>query len=304
MSQWREAFEARARDHWTPARLQQLLQGKALLVTPANAPCLLRSMGILDAHAQLQPTRVRKFRQINHLLRFLEPALAQLGPGPLSFIDAGCGRSALGFLLAWWFDGRARILGIDRSSEVIDGCRERAEQTGLPLAFAVADLDDADLDGLWTAAWGDPLVLDGLLAPHACDTATDAALALGIHREATFVAVAPCCQAELARAWEPLDQLGVLQHNPHFRRTLAATVTDAMRVELLGAAGYDVRAVEFVEAHHTPKNTLIYGHRTGRPGSRAGYDALVSQTGGQGIALAGLLGARYELHSTHSPGGG
>lgn len=286
---WREAYEARAREHWTPARLQQLLQGKALRVTPATAPCLLRSMGILDAHAKLLPNRERKFRQINHLLRFLEPALEQLGPGPLCFVDAGCGRSALGFLIAWWFQGRARVLGIDRSTEVIDGCRQRAEQTGLPLAFAVADLQEADLDALWVEAWGDPLALDGLLALHACDTATDAALALGVQRQATFVAVAPCCQAELSRAWAGSGQLGVLQQNPHFRRTLAATVTDAMRVELLGAAGYDVRAVEFVEAHHTPKNTLIYGHRTGLDRSRAGYDALVAQTGGHGITLAALL---------------
>lgn len=283
---WREAYEARARAWWTPERLDALGPG---LLTPANGASLLRAMGVLDAHAKLQSSRMRKYRQLNHLLRFLEPALRDLGDGPVHLVDAGCGRSALGYLVAWWFQGRAQVLGIDRSAEVIEGCRERAEQAGLPLAFAVADLSDADLAGLWDAAFESPFQLDGILALHACDTATDHALALAVRHEARFVAVAPCCQAELARSWAADPALGALHDNPHFRRTLGALTTDAMRLELMRAVGYDMRAVEFVEAVHTPKNTLLYGHRTGTPGSSQAYQALVERTGGAGITLRRLL---------------
>jgi hypothetical protein len=116
------------------------------------------------------------------------------------------------------------------------------------------------------------------------------ALAMAVRHRARFFAVAPCCQAELARAWaaEP-GPLGLLQRNPHLRRTVAASTTDALRAELMGARGYEVKAVEFVEAHHTPKNTLIFGHRRLDPGDLEGYRALVAGTGGHGIALEALL---------------
>ena len=106
-----------------------------------------------------------------------------------------------------------------------------------------------------------------------------------MRQRARFLAVAPCCQAELARQWADAPR-DVLQQNPHFRRTLAASVTDAMRTELLREVGYEVRAVEFVEAHHTPKNTLIYGHL--RAPAASAYDALVERYGGR-ITLEALV---------------
>jgi hypothetical protein len=296
-SEWRVAYEARAREHWTPERVAELTGGKQLVLRPDNAPCLLRAMGLLDAHARMLASRVRKYRQINHLLSFLEPALIELTgqPGPLHLVDAGCGRSALGFLVAWWLQQRgvqARLLGVDRNPTVIEGCRERAELAGLPsMAFAAADLDGLDLEATWMGAVGERLQLAALLALHACDTATDTALALAVGHRARFFAVAPCCQAELARQWADLPDgpLGPVQGNPHLRRTAAATVTDAMRAELMRSAGYEVRAVEFVEAHHTPKNTLIYGHRVGPVTDRQRYLDLKSATGGCGITLEDRL---------------
>jgi SAM-dependent methyltransferase len=288
-------FAERVRTHWTTERLARLTGGKQRPICPVDAPHLLRALGILDAHGRLQHRRERKYRQINHLLGFLAPALEELGQSVpddpvLHVLDAGCGRSALGFVVAWWFArrGRAvRILGIDRNPDVIAGCQARADQLGLPgLTFQVGDLGavrsapDTHLGAL------DGRV-DAVLALHACDTATDVALALAVDVDARFVAVAPCCQAELARAWAQAgtDHLGPLHANPHFRRTMGATVTDAMRTALLAEAGFEVRAVEFVEAHHTPKNTLIYGHRRDRVGDRAVYDGLKERSGGIGIAL-------------------
>jgi hypothetical protein len=285
------AFEERAKDHWTDERLKALTGSKQLLLLPNDAPGLLRAMGILDAHAQMHPTRVRKYLQINHMLSFMKPALEELSAVNLQLVDAGCGRSALGFLVAWWLgkQGRkARILGIDRGSDVIRGCRERAKIAGLDdMAFLVADLDTVMLGDVWQQTFGDALVLDGLLALHACDTATDTALAMAVRHEARFFAVAPCCQAELSRQWAtlPPGPLSPIHSNPHLRRTAAATVTDAMRAELMRSAGYEVRTVEFVEAHHTPKNTLVYGHRRDAMSGRDGYEQLKQATGGCGIGL-------------------
>lgn len=288
-------LEERVRSHWTPARLAELTGGRQRPILPTEAPHLLRALGILDGRGRLQSRRERKYRQLNHLLGFLTPALEELAERlpagrPLHVLDAGCGRSALGFLVAWWFDrqGRAiRVLGIDRDADAIAGCRERAALLGLPgLSFEVGDLDAIRADPTDALQ---PLEgrVDALLALHACDTATDVALALAVDANAPFVAVAPCCQAELARAWTEAgtDHLGPLHANPHFRRTMGATVTDAMRTALLAEAGFEVRAVEFVEAHHTPKNTLIYGHRRDGVGDRAVYDGLKERSGGIGIAL-------------------
>lgn len=304
---WRTAFEARARAHWTPSRLADLARGTSLRVRPDNAAALLRAVGVLDANAALLPSRMRKYRQVNHMLSFLVPALEQL-PQPVHLVDAGCGRSALGFLVAWWLAETGRdgaVLGIDRNADVLVGCRERAQRAGLSMAFAEADLGDADLPVLWQAAFDTPLALTGILALHACDTATDHALALADRHRAPFFAVAPCCQAELSRKWAHLTgPLASIYANPHLRRTLAATVTDALRTELMRSRGYDVRAVEYVEAHHTPKNTLIYGHRTdvvsGEP------EALVAATGGATILLAELLttpGLANPRPSERTPGG-
>src|SRR5205823_6267998 len=127
-----------------------------------------------------------------------------------------------------------------------------------------------------------------------CDTATCDAIALGVEIGAELIAVAPCCQAELARGWAALDLRGAagpfatIRAAPHLRRETAALVTDAMRALLLRAAGYEVLAMEFVPSEHTRKNTLIRAIRRGAPdpAARDEYEALREATGGAGVALA------------------
>ncbi|HVV83104.1 MAG TPA: methyltransferase, partial [Kofleriaceae bacterium] len=140
--------------------------------------------------------------------------------------------------------------------------------------------------------------VDAVIALHACDTATCDAIALGVQTRATVIAVAPCCQAELARGWTELAAAGAggafapIWSMPHLRRELAAEVTDALRTLLLRAAGYEVAAIEFVPSPHTRKNTLIRAVRRGAPdpAARAAHDELVAATGGRGLALADRLG--------------
>jgi hypothetical protein len=140
-----------------------------------------------------------------------------------------------------------------------------------------------------------PSQVHGVFALHACDTATCDAIVLGVQARADLIAVAPCCHAELARAWAALaDQPGAFApvwRAPHLRRETAVHVTDTLRTLLLRSAGYEVTPMEFIASEHTKKNTLLRANLRGAPGAAAlaEYDALVNATGGCGLALAQRL---------------
>lgn len=302
---WAAAFAERARLHWTPARTAALAAGKALVLPPIEAALLLRALGLLRADASLPPGEVRKYWQVSHMVTVLGPALRTLRErtGTLRVVDAGCGRSYLTLVLAWLAQARwgqrLEVLGVDRNPDVIAAGRRRAAIAGLDdvVRFAVAPLDGLDLAAAWAQAFvrnSDVERLDAVVALHACDTATCDAIALGVHAGAALIAVAPCCQAELARGWAALAAAGAtgafapIWAAPHLRRETAAEVTDALRTLLLRAAGYEVAAIEFVPSPHTRKNTLVRAVRRGPPdpAARAAYEALVAATGGRGLALA------------------
>jgi len=289
VTRWAEEFAARARAYWTEARTEELARGKRLLLPPAEAAPLLRAIGLLHRDASMPPTQARKYFQINHMVALLLPAIRELRARHevIRLLDAGCGRSYLSLLIAWCgrhvWNHRIEVRGVDREPAVIAEGRRRAELAGLDdlVRFEVAALDSVDA-----------AAMHGVLALHACDTATCDAIALGVAARAEMIAVAPCCQAELARAWAALaDQEGAfapIWRTPHLRRELAARITDTMRTLLLGAAGYEVSTIEFVPVEHSAKNTLIRAVRrtAGDPAARAAYDALVTATGGAGLGLA------------------
>lgn len=291
---WAIELAAAARAHWTPERTRALTGGKRLAVLPGEAPVLLRALGLLHRDATMPPAQVRKYLQINHLVRALEAALAALRARHpvVRILDAGCGRSYLTLLIAWLARERWRhpveILGVDRNPDVIAECRRRTALAELDGAvrYEAAQLEDVRLPDI-----------HAVVALHACDTATCDAIALGVARGAELIAVAPCCQAELARKWTALagrpGALAPIWRAPHLRREIAAHVTDTMRALLLGAAGYQVTAMEFIPTEHTAKSSLLRAVRGEvgpvDPAARAEYDALVAATGGCGLALADRL---------------
>jgi SAM-dependent methyltransferase len=286
-ARWAAEIAARAHAYWTDARLAQLLGDKRPVISPREGAVLLRALGLArDDTSLLQP---RKYFQINHMVALLGPALRDLRARhpTVRLLDAGCGRSYLTLLLAWCarhiWQHPLEVIGIDRDASVIAEARRRAE---------LAELADAVRFEVGDIAALAPPDIHGIVALHACDTATCDALALGVARGVELLAVAPCCQAELARAWAELaarardGAFAPIWRAPHLRRETAADVTDAMRVALLSAAGYAVSAMEFVPAEHTRKNTLLVAVRHGPPGSRAAYEALRDATGGADIRLA------------------
>jgi SAM-dependent methyltransferase len=337
---WQREVLFRAREHWTEARLGELSRGKALLLPPVEAAPLLRTIGLLHRDASMPPTQVRKYWQVSHMVTLLGSALRTLlaEHSVVRILDAGCGRSYLSLALAWVAEhrwgGRVQILGVDRNAEVIDECRRRARFSQLDhaLRFFACSLGELDLEAAWgqafpedhgratpgvppssTGALPSPAPhLQALISLHACDTATCDALALAVRLGAPLIAVAPCCQAELARGWAALadrasaglsgdrarapDPFGAVWSMPHLRRETAADLTDAMRAVLLRACGYQVSAIEFVPSQHTRKNTLIKATASpaaaasdARARALAEYRALVAATGGVGLGLAEAL---------------
>ena len=305
-SRWAAAFTELAHDYWTEGRLDRLLKGKELPISPRTAPTLLRAVGLLHRDASMPDAQQRKFFQLNHMMRLLRPSLDELTERgePLQIVDAGCGRSYLTLALAWWFrhelNASVRVLGVDRDEKLITQCRRRASMVGLTdvVRFSAVDLGTLDLNAVWRDAFGDALELDVVIALHACDTATDDAVLLGLAHDAELIAVAPCCQAELAHGWAQLAATGSsgafapIWSTPHLRREVGASLTDTFRKLLLEAVGFDVYVVEFVAAQHTPKNTLIRAMRRGRPdvAARQAYLRLCDETGGVEIKLSRILG--------------
>ncbi|MEZ4462660.1 MAG: SAM-dependent methyltransferase [bacterium] len=295
---WTEAFAQTARDYWGDERLQTLTGGKNLLVTPANAAVLLRALGLLHRDASMPPKEVRKFLQLNHMLRTLAPDLlaASQNAEPLRIVDAACGRAYLTVALAWCFEHVWKrpvvVVGVDRNADLVEESRRRAALAGVEhvMTFVASDLASYQ--------WTDAADVAVVLSLHACDTATDDALAFGVRHKARLIAAAPCCQAELSRGWKTLAEsqtrgaFAPVWNSPSLRRATAATVTDTFRMLLLGAAGYEARALEFVASSHTPKNTLIIARQADDVAARSldEYVALKRATGGVGITLEGLIG--------------
>lgn len=298
---WRAAISERAQSYWTVERERELTSGKDLLITPSVAAPLLRSVGLIRADASMPDAQVRKYLQLNHMIWLLGPPIRELiGRGkPIHIVDAGCGLAYLTVALAWCFEHvyrhPAHIVGVDRREDLVESCRERAEQAGLSniLDFECRTVNESNFRSLFESFEPEEAstIVMGL---HACDTATDDAITLGIQDSADLIAVAPCCQAELASRWSTLhdaDGFGPIRSTPHLRREAAATITDAMRGLLLEAAGYEVRTVEFVASEHTPKNTLIRAmkRRDSSQDAWSRYQNLRHTTGGVGITLEDVI---------------
>lgn len=220
-------------------------------------------LGVMTDAGKVIAARYDKFRQINRFLEIVADAVAHLDkPGPLSILDFGSGKSYLTFALYYYLkvmQGReVRIIGLDRKQDVIAHCNNIAQDLRYTaLTFQVGDIRDFDVDA----------PVDMVVSLHACDTATDDALAKAVAWNAKVILAVPCCQHELFRqirndSMRPLLKHGILKER------LTALVTDALRAEMLELAGYSVQVLEFIEMEHTPKNLLIRAIRRDSPANR------------------------------------
>lgn len=246
--------------------VDKIMGGKDRPLRPDRSAALLRAIGIMNPDQTISARNAKKYKQVNHLAALCRPVWAgrDASAGALRIVDLACGNSYLSFVLleALRLEGlEARLLGVDVREDVIANSRARAEQIGFEGArFVASTLESLSLDVIRDALGGQPQLVISL---HACDTATDAALALAIQEQVEWILCVPCCQAELARQLDEAKNVLVPAAVEHglLRRSFGELLTDALRVEVLEACGYEVAVVEFVESSHTPKNLLLRARR-------------------------------------------
>jgi len=251
---------------------------------PERDAALLHALDLATADGVVRTPMADKFRQLNHLITIaLRLDALTVGPRPLTIIDAGCGKAYLSLALYHVLknDGAdVHLLGIDSNPAVIDHCRSVASDLG----FANARFDVGRIEDLAAES------CDVLIALHACDTATDAALLAGLNASAGAMLVAPCChhyvQTQLHRDRVPEGARPLLDDGIT-RERLGDLLTDTMRRDILRAFGYEAHLEEFISLEHTMKNVLLKAERHSGTFDIGLYDKV--------LATADLWGARPKL---------
>ena len=260
----------------------------------------LRVIGIKNERGEVLPSMQAKYRQINAFITLIEPLVPADAARPFHVVDGGCGSAQLTFAVYDYLSHvrglDVRLTGIDQNPEVIGKAVDLCERLGWHgLDFRVSAI----------AEFVPAAAPDLVLSLHACDTATDEAIAQGILWESRGIVTAPCCQHELhhqlkAPLFAPVTRHGIL------RERLADLLTDSFRALVLRIMGYHAQVVEFVAPEFTPKNLVIRAERNGRSGDPAAVEEYLAlkQFWNVEPAIEGLLGdgLRRFWHGKNDPG--
>jgi Methyltransferase domain len=279
-------------------------------VIPADAPWL-RALGVTNDRGQPREGMADKFRQIQKFAELLSHLIDEAFPDvggvpspreacastahearavsapqpharPLTVVDMGAGKGYLTFATAALLGSRATVRGIEARAGLVEASNRIAREQGFAdrLSFSAGNIADAPLPDC-----------DILIALHACDTATDDALAKGITAGAKLLVVSPCCQKELRPQLTPPPVLTDALRHGIFQERQAEFVTDALRAQLLEWAGYRTKVFEFISTEHTAKNLMIAGIKT----HAAGDEARAARIG----SFAGFYGVRSQKLAQH-----
>ncbi len=246
-------------------------------IRPGQSMELLKELHILTREGKLNQDTRRKLKQVYHLYQFIAPLLEEAAAGgkPFTLADHGAGKSYLGFILYDLFFNVAHaghkptgnIYGIETRAELVDKSRELAQRLGFAhMAFLNLSVQQA------TTSAELPAQVDIVTALHACDTATDDAIAFGLHKQARHMVLVPCCQAEVAGVLRKNKALSLsksplaeLWRHPLHTREFGSQITNVLRCLQLEANGYQVTVTELVGWEHSMKNELIIASRPATP---------------------------------------
>lgn len=231
---------------------------KYILQEGVPVPFLV-DLGVMTAEGKVVKSRYDKFRQINRFLEFIEDVIPNLDPDRTNtIIDFGCGKSYLTFAMYYYLQVLKkypiRVIGLDLKKDVIALCNRLSRKFGFDnLKFLHGDI--AGYEGVDH--------VDMVVTLHACDTATDYALAKAVKWNAKVILSVPCCQHEVNNQIQneilsPVLQYGILKER------MSALLTDGIRGQLLEMSGYRTQLLEFIDMEHTPKNIMIRAIRQGR----------------------------------------
>jgi len=272
-------FKVTFKERQTTAKQVQLTHNREKqYVLPLHEPVpFLIRLGVQSEDGNVKRQKYDKFKQINRFLEFIEDSIKHLPTDrTIRILDFGSGKSYLTFALYHFLHEMkgydVHITGLDLKKEVIEECAGIARDLGYErLEFLVGDINEYEGES----------AVDMVVTLHACDVATDMALARAVRWGAQVILSVPCCQKELNRQLDakPLDVM--LQHGL-IKERFASLATDSIRAELLGFVGYEAQLLEFIDMEHTPKNILIRAFLTNREASaeeRARYMAFKSLLG-------------------------
>lgn len=235
---------------------------KQYIIEEGTAVPFMIDLGVMTESGKIIRTRYDKYRQINRFLEFIEDILPELPTDrTVHIIDFGCGKSYLTFAMYYYLKVLKhydiRITGLDLKQKVIEDCQALADRYGYDgLQFLCGDI--ADYNGTDE--------VDMVVTLHACDTATDFALAKAVGWNAKVILSVPCCQHELngqmQREGAGYDKLAPILDYGLLKERFAALLTDGLRAKYLEQSGYETQVLEFIDMEHTPKNILLRAVKT------------------------------------------
>ena len=252
-------MKSKAHSRTKPVQMLAHNRTKNYILREGTPVPFLVDLGVMNTEGKVIASRYDKFRQINRFLEYIEDILPVLPrEREITILDFGCGKSYLTFAMYYYLKELkgypVHIIGLDLKTDVIETCSRLAEKYGYEgLQFFQGDI--ANYEGVSS--------VDMVVTLHACDTATDYALAKAVEWGAQVILSVPCCQHELNRqiqneTLEPLLRYGILKER------MSALITDGIRANLLESMGYDTQILEFIDMEHTPKNLLIRAVKSGR----------------------------------------
>ena len=258
-------------------------RSKSRLLDPSD-PYLI-AVGISDAQGNLKASKSDKYKQVEEFLRLLTPTLTSAikaghiaqpsDAKPLTIVDLGCGHAYLTFAAHQYLRSQGmpvKVIGIDVRTSARDRNNEIAKQLGISssIEFRAEEIADTTL----TSA-------DIAIALHACDTATDDAIAWAINSDAKLALIAPCCHHDIQAQMNEIPQpWSIITRNGIMKERLGDLLTDGLRMQIMKLRGYRVEAIEFIGGEHTPRNLMIRAVKTG-----AGVDASEKQRYDEMLAL-------------------
>ena len=230
-----------------------------LLREGEEIPALV-DLGVFTKDYRIVRARYDKYRQINRFVELVDQTMRKENAEQIRILDVGCGKTYLTFILYWYFSVLrgmdTTIIGYDLKRDVVERCNEIAARYGYNgLRFEVADVTRDTLTDT---------PIDMVVTLHACDTATDHALAYAIRRRVKHIFSVPCCQHEINNSIHRGGELDLLLEHGIIKERVSALLTDAVRAAVLESEGYETDMIEFVDFEHSPKNLMIRAEYTGR----------------------------------------
>ena len=244
-------------------------------LTSFDSTAGLKALGIADGEGRIKAGMRGKYDQVNEFLKVVKETLGEYRPDgerPFTVVDCGCGKSYLTVCLYFYllqslgFE-KVRVIGIDRRDDVIAAARKVA----VSMDAGGLEFVESELESVAADAFGR---VDMVVSLHACDTATDEALAKGVEWKARYILSAPCCQHELHKSLKDTREFSGLLRQSILRERLCDILTDSFRAMIMRILGFKTQVIEFVSSEATARNILLkceYGVKPGQPGPVSEY---------------------------------